>query len=66
MLPHVVAWRRDRRSQSPSGSGCRGHGGAGFRCTRAVTPSLLCEELAVILVDGCGCGARARLCEATA
>ena len=78
MLLQVVAWRRDRRSQSPSGSGCRGHGGAGFwsrnslfcvpwaRCTCAVAPSLLCEELAVILVDGCGCGARARPCEATA
>ena len=48
-----------------------GHGGAGSRsrnglfcppwarCTRAVTPCLLCEELAVILVDGCGCGASA-------
>ena len=32
------------------------------RCTRAVAPYLLCEELAVILVDGCGCGA----CEASA
>ena len=28
--------------------------------------SLLCEELAVILVDGRGCGARAHPCEATA
>ena len=28
-------------------------------------PSLLCEELAVILVDGCGCGVRAHPCEAT-
>ena len=36
------------------------------RCTRAVAPFLLCEELAVILVDGCGCGARAHPCEATA
>ena len=48
MLPQVVAWRGDRRSQSPSGSGCLGHGGAGARsqngllcvpwarCTRAV------------------------------
>ena len=26
MLPQVVAWRRDRRSQSPSGSGCLGTG----------------------------------------
>ena len=63
LLPQVVASRRDRRSRSPSGSGCRGHGGAGSRsrnglfclpwarCTRAVAPSLLCEELAVILVD---------------
>ena len=78
MLPQVVTRKRDRRSQSPSGSGCRGHGGVGFwsrnglfcvpwaRCTRAVAPSLLCEELAVILMDGSGCGARARPCEATA
>ena len=63
---------------STSGFGCRGHGGAGSRsrnglfcvpwarCTRAVAPYLLCEELAVILVDGCGCGARAHPCEATA
>ena len=28
-------------------------------------PYLLCEELAVILVDGCGCGARAHPCEAS-
>ena len=78
MLLQVVAWRRDRRSQSPSGSGCLGHGGASSRsriglfcvpwarCTRAVAPYLLCEELAVILVDGCGCGARAHPCEASA
>ena len=77
MLPQVVAWRRDRRSRSPSGSGCRWHRGAGFRsrnglfcvpwarCAHAVTLSLLCEELAVILVDGCGCSARAHPCEAT-
>ena len=49
----------------------RGHGGAGSWsrnglfcvpwawCARSVAPYLLCEELAVILVDGCGCGARA-------
>ena len=55
-----------------------GHGGAGSRsrnglfcvpwarCTRAVAPCLLCEELAVILVDGCGCGASAHPCEASA
>ena len=78
LLPQVVAWRRDRRSLSPSGSRCRGHGDAGSRsrnslfcvpwarCTHAVAPSLLCEELAVILVDGCGCGARAHPCETTA
>ena len=54
------------------------HGGAGSRsrnglfcvpwawCTRAVAPSLLGEELAVILVDGCGCGASAHPCEASA
>ena len=54
-----------------------GHGGAGSRsrnglfcvpwarCTRAVAPCLLCEELAVILVDGCGCGASAHRCEAS-
>ena len=55
-----------------------GHGGAGSRsrnglfcvpwarCTRAVAPCLLCEELAVILVVGGGCGASAHLCEASA
>ena len=54
------------------------HGGAGSRsrnglfcvpwarCTRAVAPYLLCEELAVILVGGCGCGASAHPCEASA
>ena len=36
------------------------------RCTRAVAPYLLCEELAVILVDGCGCGASTHPCEASA
>ena len=55
-----------------------GHGGAGSRSrnglfcvpwagrTRAVTPCLLCEVLAVILVLGGGCGASAHPCEATA
>ena len=55
-----------------------GHGGAGSRsrnglfcvpwarCTRAVAPCLLCEELAVILVDGGECGASAHRCEASA
>ena len=55
-----------------------GHGGAGSRSrnglfcvpwarrTRAVTPCLLCEELAVILVLEGGCGASARPCEASA
>ena len=55
-----------------------GHGGAGSRsrnglfcvpwarCTRAVAPCLLCEELAVILVVRSGCGARAHPCEASA
>ena len=55
-----------------------GHGGAGSgsrnglfcvswaRCTRAVAPCLLCEELAVILVGGGGCGASAHPCEASA
>ena len=55
-----------------------GHGGAGSRSrngrfcvpwagrTRAVAPCLLCEELAVILVLGGGCGACAHSCEATA
>ena len=55
-----------------------GHGGAGSwsrtgrfcvpwaGCTRAVAPCLLCEELAVILVLGGGCGACAHPCEATA
>ena len=37
-----------------------------WRCTRAVAPYLLCEELAVILVDGCGCGTSAHPCEASA
>ena len=36
------------------------------RCTLAVAPYLLCEELAVILVDGCGCGTCAHPCEASA
>ena len=36
------------------------------RCTRAVAPCLLCEELAVILVIGGGCGASAHPCEASA
>ena len=31
MLPQVIACRRDQRSQSPSGSGCSCHGGAGSR-----------------------------------
>ena len=55
-----------------------GHGGAGSRSrnglfcvpwaryTRAVAPCLLCEELAVILVVGGGCGASAHPCEASA
>ena len=55
-----------------------GHGGAGSRSrngmfcvpwagrTRAVAPCLLCEELAVILVLGGGCGACAHPCEAAA
>ena len=67
-----------KEGSSISVSFCRGHGSAGSRsqnglfcvpwarCTRAVAPSLLCEELAVILVDGCGCGSRAHPGEATA
>ena len=55
-----------------------GHWGAGSRsrnglfcvpwarCTRAVAPCLLCEDLAVILVGGGGCGASAHPCEASA
>ena len=55
-----------------------GHGGAGSRsrndlfcvpwarCTRAVALCLFCEDLAVILVDGCGCGVSAHPCEASA
>ena len=55
-----------------------GHGGAGSRsrnglfcvpcarCTRAVAPCLLCEELAVLLVIGGGCAASAHPCEASA
>ena len=54
------------------------HGGAGSRsrhglfcvpwarCTCAVAPCLLCEDLAVILVVGGGCGASAHPCEASA
>ena len=77
-LPQVVACKWDRRSQSPSGSGCLGTGVLALGhepicfvfpwagCTRAVAPCLLCEELAVILVLGGGCGACAHPCEATA
>ena len=76
MLPQVVAWRRDRRSWSPSGSRCRCHGvlalGHGTVCFVSLelgafmlSLPLLCEELAVILVDRCGCGAHANPCEAT-
>ena len=55
-----------------------GHGGAGSRsrnglfcvpwagCTRAVAPCLLCEELAVILVFGDGCGVSTHPCEVSA
>ena len=55
-----------------------GHGGAGSRsqnglfcvpwarCTHAVAPCRLCEELAVILVIGGRCGASAHPCEASA
>ena len=55
-----------------------GHRGAGSRsrnglfcvpwarCTRAVAPCLLCEGLAVILVDGGGCGTCAHPCEGSA
>ena len=55
-----------------------GHGGAGSRsrnglfcvpwagCASAVAPYLLCEELAVILVIGGGCGASAHPCEVSA
>ena len=55
-----------------------GHGGAGYqsrndlfcvpwaRCTRAVALCLLCEELAVTLVVGGGCGASAHPCAASA
>ena len=55
-----------------------GHGGADSRsrnglfcvpwarCTRAVAPCLLCEELAVILVIWGGCGASAHPCKASA
>ena len=51
------------------GAGSRSRNGLFYvpwvRCTRAVAPYLLCEELAVILVDGCGCGASAHPCEAS-
>ena len=77
-LPQVVACRWDRRSPSPSGSGCLGtgvlaldHETVGFVSLGPVAlvlfaPCLLCEELAVILVFGGGCGAGAHPCEATA
>ena len=77
-LPQVVACRWDRRSPSPSGSGCLGtgvlalvHETVGFVSLGPVAlvlfaPCLLCEELAVILVFGGGCGACAHPCEATA
>ena len=54
-----------------------GHGGAGSwsrnglfcvswaRCTCAVAQCVLCEELAVILINGGGCGASAHPCEAS-
>ena len=76
-LPQVVACRWGRRSQSP-GSGCLGtgvltldHETVGFVSLGPVAlvlfaPCLLCEELAVILVFGGGCGACAHPCEATA
>ena len=63
-LPQVVACWWDRRSHSPSGSGCLGtgvlaldHETVGFVSLGPVAlvlfaPCLLCEELAVILVFG--------------
>ena len=67
LLQQGVTGRSYRRPLSPSSSGCRCHGCAGSRsrnglfrvpcarCARAVTPSLLCEELC------CHPGGRARL-----
>ena len=57
-----MPWSRGASSRSRNGLFCV----PWARCTRAVAPYLLCEELAVILVDGCRCGARAHPCEATA
>ena len=57
-----MPWSRGAGSRSRNGLFCV----PWARYTRAVTPYLLCEELAVILVDGCGCGARAHPCEASA
>ena len=57
-----MPWRGGADSRSRNGLFCV----PWARCTRAVAPYLLCEELAVILVDGCGCGASAHLCEASA
>ena len=57
LCPQFVTWGWDRRSLSPSGSGCHGHGGAcsrsrnglfcvpWARCTRAVAPYLLWKNL---------------------
>ena len=57
-----MPWHRGAGSRSRNGLFCV----PWARCTRVVAPSLLCEELAVIQVDGCGCGALAHPCEASA
>ena len=58
------------RMPGRSGAGSRSQNGLlcvpWARCTRAVAPCLLCEELAVILVIGGGCGASTHSCEASA
>ena len=76
LLPQGVAQRSYRRPLSPSGSGCRCHGYAGFRLRNGLFVSLelgalllsLClffeKNLAVILVGGRGCGTRTLPCSA--
>ena len=57
-----MPWHGDAGSQSRNGQFCVPWA---WR-TRAVAPCLLCEDLAVILVLGGGCGASAHSCEASA
>ena len=58
------------RMPGHEGAGSRSRNGlfcvSWVRCTCAVAPCLLCEDIAVILVIGGGCGAGAHPCEASA